>query len=131
MIRMLHILSVGSLESNNIVRDALLLRRKCRLFTALSYRDLCGVPATERFEIAVLHQTLFVHELRISLEYVRRHWPSAMIVLVSAHPESINDSLYDEQVLPGLSQEAFLLAIEQLVRNTKQGKVPVARGPAA
>jgi hypothetical protein len=68
----LHVLSIGSPKSCEAVRDALLLRHKCRLFAATSYRDLCDVPVSESIEIAIVHQTLPKRELLGSLEYVRR-----------------------------------------------------------
>jgi hypothetical protein len=118
----LHVLSIGSTKSCNFVRDVLLVRGKCRLFSAVSYQDLCAVPANERFEIAVIYQTLSEHELRVSLEYVRRHWPSTKILLVSANSESIDDPLYDEWACPEISQNAFLTAIEQLAVESRRKK---------
>jgi hypothetical protein len=109
------VLSIGSLESCEAVRDALFLRHKCRLFAADSYGALCDVPASERFEIAIVHQTLSEHELFVSLEYVRRHWPSARILLISAHSEAVDDPLYDEWARPEISQDAFLSIIERLI----------------
>jgi hypothetical protein len=116
----LHVLSIGSMESRDAVRDVLLLRCRCRLCSAESYRDLCSVPANECFDIAILHQLRSGHELRISLEYVRRNWPHTKILLVSADAEDIDDPLYDERVPLEMSQDAFLSVIEQLAMDAKR-----------
>lgn len=116
----LHVLSIGSMESRDAVRDVLLLRRRCRLSAAESYQDLCSVPASECFDIAILHPLRSVHELRISLEHVRRHWPHTRILLVSANAEDVDDPLYDERVPPEMSQDAFLSVIEQLAMDAKR-----------
>ncbi len=128
MITTLHVLSIGSMESRDAVRDALLQRRRCRLFAAESYRDLCAVPASASFDIAVLHPARSGHELRISLEYVRRNWPRTRILLVCANAENIDDPLYDERVPPDMSQDAFLSVIEQLAMDAKRDKRPSFSG---
>lgn len=124
----LQVLSIGSPESCDAIRDALLLRHKCRLFAAASYRALCDVPAGENLDIAIVHQTLSERELLVSLEYVRRHWPSARILLISAHSETVDDPLYDEWARPEISQDAFLSIIEQLAIDAKRNnRQPVER----
>lgn len=120
----LRVLSIGSPKSCDAVRDALLLRHKCRLCAVASYRVLCDMPASESIEIAIVHQTLPERELLASLEYVRRHWPSARILLVSAHSEAVDDPLYDEWTRPEISQDAFLSIIERLAIDAKQNKRP-------
>ena len=119
----LHVLSIGSMESRDAVRDVLLLRCRCRLSAAESYRDLCSVPASECFDIAILHSLRSGNELRISLEYVRRNWPQTRILLVCANAEGVDDPLYDERVPPGMSQDAFLSVIEQLAMDVKREKL--------
>lgn len=118
----LGVLSIGSAESCGVVREVLLMRHKRRLFAAASYRDLCDVPASESLEIAIVHQTLSEHELLVSLEYVRRHWPSARILLISAHSEAVDDPLYDEWARPETSQDTFLSIIERLAIDAKRNK---------
>jgi hypothetical protein len=108
------------MESRDAVRDVLLLRRRCRLSAAESYRDLCSVPASECFDIAILHPLRSRHELRISLEHVRRNWPHTRILLVCANAEDVDDPLYDERVPPEMSQDAFLSVIEQLAMDAKR-----------
>jgi predicted CoA-substrate-specific enzyme activase len=60
VISTLHVLSVGSPQSCDAVRDALLLLHKCRLFSVTSYRCLCNVPESESPQIVIVHQTLAV-----------------------------------------------------------------------
>jgi hypothetical protein len=104
MISTLHVLSVGSLESDEFVRDALLLRHKCPLFATVSYQDICAVPLSSRIEIAILNQTLSGSRLLDSTEYIRRHWLGAKNLRISASSEIADGQLYDEWMRSGLSQ---------------------------
>ena len=126
MAETLHVLSIGSTESCDAVRDALLLRHKCRLFVAASYHDLSAIPATEGFEVAVVHQTLSERELRISLERIRRYWPEARILLISAHSDSFNNPLYDEWARPGISALTFLETLERLAVDAKRKRLQLS-----
>jgi hypothetical protein len=116
----LHLLSVGSYESTNLVRDALLSRHNCGLFAATCASDIYAIPSFQKIDIAVLHDALSHGELRNYAGYVRRHWPSAKILLISSEVEVLDDPLYDEQTSPGLSSESLLGMIERLATSNQR-----------
>jgi len=123
MTGLLHVLSIGSQESSNVVHGALLSRPKCRLLIATCAWDLCTVLASERVDIATLHDTLSRGELRNCAEYIRRHWPNAKILLINSEAEVLDDQLHDQQTSPGLSSESLLGMIERLsTSNRRSGR---------
>jgi hypothetical protein len=88
--------------------------RHCRLSVATSVWELCAIPQEESFEIAILHHSLSRSDLHDASAYVRRRWPHAKILVISAETEALDDPLYDERMLPGLSQSVLLAIIDQL-----------------
>jgi len=114
MLTTLHILSVGTPESNDFVRDALLSRTKCQLMAAASVWDLSALLVSDKVDVAILHGTLSPAELRSCAAYVRHHWPAAQILLVHAHADFLDDPMYDERIPPGSPMDVFLTTIERL-----------------
>jgi hypothetical protein len=110
----LHVISVGSADECNTIRDALLQRHHSRLSVAASPLALGAIPKQESFDIAVLLNTLSRRGLRNASEYIRHRWPQAKILVISAEAEILDDPLYDESVLPGLPPESLLATIAQL-----------------
>jgi hypothetical protein len=110
----LHVLSLGSLESCNSVRDALLPRHNCQLSSVTHFWDLYAIPKEESIDIAILHQTLSLQEARNAGEYIHHQWPHAEILLI--HPEAgiESDHLYDGWALPDLSPTILRAIIEEL-----------------
>ena len=94
-----HVLSIGSDRSRDTIRIDLLLRCKCRLVAVASYQGLFENRTEGESDIAILDHTLSACDLRVSSEYVRRRWPDAKIVLMSANADALHDPLYDERVL--------------------------------
>ena len=94
MISTLHVLSIGSLESDDSVRDILPSRTKCRLFAVSTVWDLSAVLTSGDIDVAILHDTLAA-ELRSSAHYIRGYWNCARILLMSAHAELLDDALYE------------------------------------
>lgn len=121
MITTLHVLSIGSVESNDLVRDVLLSRTKCQLFAAASVWDLSGV-LTSGVDVAILHGTLPPGELRSSAHYVRHHWPAARILLIHTQVEILDDPMYDERMSPDLSAETLLSVIERLAASSRRSE---------
>ena len=114
MINALHVLSIGTPESNGIVRDALLSRAKSQLFSATSVWDLSAFLTLGRVDVAILHNVLSAAELRSCAVYIRHNLPSACILLIQAESEVLDDPMYDERIEPGSSKESLLTAIERL-----------------
>lgn len=114
MTNILHVLCVGSENSCNTIRDAVLVTGHCRLSTAKDCRDLFAVPKRESFEIAILHHSLSLRDFRDSSEYIRRTWPDAKILAICVNPEVLDDPLYDDWIAPSRSLNALIATIERL-----------------
>ncbi len=121
MLTILHVLSVGSAGSNDSVRDALLSRAKCQLIAAADVWDLSALLASNKIDVAVLHDTLSPAELRSCAAYIRHHWPVAQILLIHAQAEILDDPMYDERMLPGSPADSFLIMIERLAAFARRG----------
>lgn len=124
----LRVLSVGAMESCNLVRDALLQRQMCHLLILAGYRELCAISSNEQFDVAILHHTLSERDLRDSAERLRRHWPTTRILLINPQSEIVDDPLYDEWARPGLSLESLLLIIERLANDAKRERLQSPEG---
>lgn len=111
----LSVLSIGTADPHNRVRDVLLQRGHCRLLVAADYRETSVIPKQHRPEIAILHDIASEHEIRSFSEYIRRTWPSAKILVICAANKVPDDPLYDEWLAPNPSQERLFSTIEQLV----------------
>lgn len=110
----LHVLFVGSADSIDAIRDALLPRGHSHLTLATDYCDLLAIPMQESFEIAILHHMISEVEFRTFSEYIRRRWPYAKILVTCSSPEFLDDPLYDDWIPPGYSPEVLLATIERL-----------------
>jgi hypothetical protein len=120
MITTLHVLSIGSQETVDLVRDALTLRTKCKLYVAACTGDLSVVSASEEVDVAILHDTFSRCELRVFAANIRRRWPHARILLIQGKSEGLVHGMYDEQVAPGISAEPLLAVIERLGVSARQ-----------
>jgi hypothetical protein len=109
----LHVLFVGSADSLNAIRDALLPRGHSHLTCATDFCDLLTIPKQESFEIAILHHMISAIEIRTFSEYIRRRWPCTRILVMCASPEFLDDPLYDEWIPPGYSPEMLLATVER------------------
>lgn len=124
MINTLCVLSIGSTEASNRVRDVLLTRTKCRLFAAAEVWDLDAILASGRMDVAILHDTLSAAEMRSCSVYIHHHWPNARILLIHAHAEILDDPMYDERMRPDSSPEELLAMIEQLAAAARRRADP-------
>jgi len=116
----LNVLSIGSLDSCNMVRDVLLQRNNCRLSVVTSLWDMYAIPKQNNLDIAILHHTLSQLEVRNASEYIRRRWPAAKILIISAAMNVPDDPLYDEWAHPDQSPGMLLATIEQLTGGVKE-----------
>ena len=110
----IRLLSVGSEESMRAIYCALFGRSEYELVTAVTYRELFAIPAHESFQIAVLNHTLAKEELAPVAQLVRSRWSSARILVVCADVPGIDDPLYDDRVVPGLTPELLFTVIDRL-----------------
>jgi hypothetical protein len=123
MIDMLRVLAVGSKESQDLVRDALLLRRRSHLLVASNYWELFSlwVGEAEQVSVAVIDLCTSDRELRRrTAEHIRQRWPDAQILLVGPEAEVPEDPLYDDRIPPGLEAAELLAAMERLVKGKQR-----------
>lgn len=93
-----HILMVGSIESSNIVRCAVLGEPNLTISIVVDYRELWTIPAQEAFNLAVLNVTLSTFELEASSRLIRQRWPHTKILVVRHGDGFLDDALYDDRV---------------------------------
>lgn len=110
----MRVLSVGSSEACNRVRDALLERQKCHLMAVESPSDLYSVSCDLQFDIAVLDASLSVSGLHNAGTVVRKRWPDCRILAIAHRAEDLDDPLYDEWTPPGMPQVAFIELLERV-----------------
>jgi DNA-binding response OmpR family regulator len=96
------------------IYGALFGRSGYELVTAITYRELFAIPAHERFQIAVLNHTLSREDLASVAQLIRCRWSSARILVVCADVPRIDDPLYDDRVVPGLTPEMLFTVIDRL-----------------
>ena len=123
MADMLRVLAVGSKESRDLVRDALLFHRRSQLLVASNYWELCSLwgGEAEQVSVAVIDLCTSDRELRRrTAEHIRRRWPAAQILLVGPEAEVLEDPLYDERIPPGSQAAELLAAMERLVESQQR-----------
>lgn len=119
----LHVLSVGSSEESRRVRDALLERQRCHLIAANGTQELTAISRQETIDVAILHASLAKASLRNSARTIRRQWPHARILLVSARTGLIDDALYEERIASFSSSDALLAMIELLAAVSRRSRL--------
>jgi hypothetical protein len=123
MAGMLRILTVGSKELRELVRDALLFRRHSHLLVANDYWELCSLRVGEAEQVSVAVIDLFTSDRELrrrTAEHIRRRWPNAQILLVGPEAEVPEDPLYDERIPTGLEAAELLAAMERLVKGKQR-----------
>lgn len=114
----LSVLSVGSMELANVVRDALILCGRSHLSVATSYWELCSLSlrGPDTIQVAILDLSFSDRELRRRAEYIRRRWTDAAILLVSDTCDLLEDPLYDDRIPSEADPETLVEVIERLVK---------------
>ena len=123
MAGMLRILTVGSKELRELVRDALPFRRHSHLLVANDYWELCSLRVGEAEQVSVAVIDLFTSDRELrrrTAEHIRRRWPNAQILLVGPEAEVPEDPLYDDRIPPGLEAAELLAAMERLVKGKQR-----------
>jgi hypothetical protein len=128
------VLSLGIEEWRNAVREALTARQKDKFCGVNNCWDLCALPQAVSVDVAVLHHSLALHELRSAAEYIRRRWPDAAILVIGEQAEQLDDPLYDDKTTSGISIEELVRTIEmsaaakrKVRRNVRSGLVNTRR----
>lgn len=120
----LKVLAVGTRQTVDWIRDALLPRRRFSLSTANTYWDLCSISmkGAQSVSIAVLGLSSCDRELRRSAEYIRRRWPDAQIIYVGHQSALLEDQLYDERVPPESDAQGLLGVVNRLLERKRRLK---------
>jgi len=118
----LHVLSVGSANECNIVRDILLERQQCRLVAVASDREIIDIPAIAHFNVAILHSSLSLKQAQGAGARIRRRWPEAKILVVTRTPADLDDPLYDEWI-SSILPHTILPLLERLADESEQTKI--------
>jgi hypothetical protein len=105
----LHVLAIGLHRPLRIAACAYILGRQCELTEAIHLHDLDWLQMRGECDIAVLGDRLSKTELTEAAQLVRRRWSHAVILLVCAEAEVIEDVLYEFH-LPFGSTEGMLVA---------------------
>jgi hypothetical protein len=111
----LRVLVIAPADRCNAIRDAFLVRGRCRLSVVTSYRDLFNIPKQQSFELAILHEMLSIGEFRDSSAHIRRTWPYAKILVICEEAEVLDDPLYDDWIAPSDPPDVLLAVIERLI----------------
>lgn len=93
---------------------ALLLGRPCEIRRVLQHAELDAIRATEEYDAVVLGEALSKDNLNGAAQLIRRRWPRATILAVSAEPLDMDDALYDDRVLPGYNGRTLVAEVLRL-----------------
>ncbi len=110
----MHILCVGPIDRSYMVHDVLLKTPNSRLSVATDYRELWVIPKREAIHVVILHDTLSSFELDEVCRFIRQQWSRAKILVVREGESFLDDELYDERVMPTVTPEVLLAAIERI-----------------
>jgi hypothetical protein len=111
----IHVLAVGSMESGNVVRCALLGEPGLTISIVTNYRELWMIPDQEVFHLVILNMALSTLELEASSRLIRQRWPHAKILVVRPGEGFLEDALYDDRVTLEDTPEVLRQRIERLL----------------
>ncbi len=114
MASVIHVLSVGPMDSGSMVHDALLDEPNFHLTIATDCRKLWMIPKQESLHVVILHNTFSWFELEDASRFVRRQWPRAKILVISEEEHFPEDALYDDRIAPAAAAKFLFTTIEQL-----------------
>ncbi len=111
----IRVLSVGLQQPLDIAYGSLLTGRPCEI-TQVSHRgELDTIQASEDYDVAVLGERLSHEKLIEAASLIRRRWPQANIIAVSANPLNIDDTLYDDRIVSGYSPKVLTAEVLRLM----------------
>jgi hypothetical protein len=108
------VLSIGLQGCLDVAYAALLLGRPCEFRRVLQHAELDVIRATEEYDAVVLGEALSKDKLNGAAQLIRRRWPRATILAVSAEPLDMDDALYDDRVLPGYNGRTLVAEVLRL-----------------
>jgi DNA-binding NtrC family response regulator len=90
-----------------------------------SYADLCTIPVSSRFQLAVISLDPGESAVESIAVLVRHQWPHATILLLGSITGDFYDALYDEILDPSFAPSALLDVSSRLLAS--HGATPAVR----
>jgi len=81
-------------------------------------------------DVAVLHHSFALRDLRYAAEYIRRRWPEAVILVIGERAMHLDDPLYDHKANCEVSVEELVRMIETSVAAKRRIRGNVRSGPS-
>jgi hypothetical protein len=97
--------------------------------SARDCREIWRIPTEQTIHIAILHQLLFPFEREEAAWLIRRRWPEARIVVIRAGTRILDDTLYDDRILPGGVPGEIVAFIERLSGQRQSARLELVEAP--
>jgi hypothetical protein len=120
--RTIHVLSVGRIETDRLMCDALLDSPDFCISFVHDYRDLWICSTQHVVDAVVMHNTLCSFELAEATRLVRSRWPNAKILIIRSGEVSIDRALYDQRLHPPVKQQVLVQQIRLLTDSRREGE---------
>jgi hypothetical protein len=118
----IHVLSVGRIETDRLICDALLDSPDFRTLFIHDYRDLWISSKQHVVHAVVMHNTLCSFELAEAARLVRNRWPAAKILIIRSGEVSLDHTLYDQRLHPPVQQEVLIEQMRKLTDSLREGE---------
>jgi DNA-binding response OmpR family regulator len=110
----IRVLSVGLQQPLDMTFGSLLVGCPCEITQVLHRAELDTIQANQDYDVAVLGEGLSKEKLIEAARLIRRRWPQANILAVSAKPLEI-DALYDDRIVSGYSAKVLVAEVLRLM----------------
>ena len=117
----LHVLSVGRLEHEALLREALGEMPQVVVNHASDYRELWNLSKENRFDAVLFHNSLCSFELEEASRLVRGRWPAAKILIIRSGEMSLDDPLYDHRIVPPADAKLVMAVLSSVTHRRKDG----------
>ena len=117
----IQVLSVGRIDTDRLICDALLDSLDFRISFVHYYRDLWISSKQHVVNAVVMHNTLCSFELAEAARLVRIRWPSAKILIIRSGEVSLDRALYDQRLHPPVEKEFLVEQIRKLTDSLREG----------
>jgi hypothetical protein len=111
----IRVLSVGLQQPLDMAYGSLLMGCPCEITQVLHRGELDTIQTNEDYDVAVLGEGLSKEKLIEAARLIRRRWPQANILAISAKPLNIDDTLYDDRIVSGYSAQVLVAEVLKLM----------------
>lgn len=113
---LVHVLAIGSMDQHNELHDLLLQLPAVHISALTHFLDLLDLSKWDVVHVAVLFESLSLHELLEASRTIRQKWPKAKIIVIRRGEEFLEDFLYDPRIFPTAEPQELLAQIELAFR---------------